>query len=458
MKHLILSISETSYSVKRLIEEITIRGDEHEVTNPADLYSFTNSTNGHDRIYKRGVEKSERILSKTFDSIIPRVGGAGFEYACTIIKQLSENMKIFSTGYERGLKICSNKYLTAQVLSKAKIRNPKQVIAHQPSDFKELIDLVGGLPCVGKLQRGSLGVGVMLMETSLAASTSLRSFQSLGIDVILQQYIESGKPANDIRVFVIGPETKEPKIFAFKRYALDNDFRSNLSISGIGEKVTITDEERQMAIDAALAVGLGVCGVDIIRDVNDNDKPYVIEVNGSPGLKGIETVTGENVAGAIIDYIKDNYKKKTTISPAASMPGTGSAANEPPKDNYNKNVTITLVTSMPGAGSVANEPPKDNYKKKTTITPAASMPGTGSAANEPPKENYKKKTTIRPVASMPGAGSAANKPTKATKKRFLWFGSPTSQDISKLSEKEYNKLDARQKYIYEAEKAAEDLI
>ncbi|MBL7105498.1 MAG: RimK family alpha-L-glutamate ligase [Bacteroidales bacterium] len=311
MKHLILSALPTV----RLIEEIQKRGDDYELINPADLYAFISSTtSGHDRIYKRGEEKSERIKSKSFDAVIPRISGAGFEHGCTIVKQLSENIGIFSTGYERGLKICSNKMLTAQVLSKAKIRNPKQILAHQPTDYKELIDLVGGLPCVAKLQRGSMGIGVMLLETELAASTSLRSFQTLGADVILQQYIESGNPKNDIRVIVIGPETKNVKIFAYKRYALDTDFRSNYSLSGLGEKVELTKEEKNMAVDAALAVGLGVSGVDIMRDALNDDKPYVIEVNGNPGLKGVETVTGENVAGAIIDYVKDNHRKSTKFN------------------------------------------------------------------------------------------------------------------------------------------------
>ncbi len=58
MKHLILSISSENYAVSRLIEEITNRGDQYEVIDPADLYSFTNSTTGHDRIYKRGEEKA----------------------------------------------------------------------------------------------------------------------------------------------------------------------------------------------------------------------------------------------------------------------------------------------------------------------------------------------------------------------------------------------------------------
>ncbi len=314
MKILILTNSPASYATKRLVEEIEARNDEQEVINPADLYAFISSTtSGHDRIYKKTEEKSERLLSKNFDAVIPRIGGSGFLHSVMILRQISSNMNIFSTGNERGMKVCSNKFLSAQILSKHKIRNPKQVLAYRPNDFKELINLVGGLPCIAKLQKGSLGVGVMILNDELAASTSLTSFQSLGVSVILQQYIESGTPKNDIRVFVVGPETKEPKIFAYKRYALDSDFRSNYTISGLGEPVEITEEEKTMAINAALAVGLGVCGVDIIRDSQDNDKPYILEINGTPGLKGVEAVTGENVAGAIIDYVKENYKKKNRL-------------------------------------------------------------------------------------------------------------------------------------------------
>ena len=330
MKHLILTNSPSSYATKRLIEEIKKRKDDYEALNPADLYAFISSTtSGHDRIYKKTEENSERILSKNYDSVIPRIGGKGFEHSVMILKQLSGNMNIFSTANERGVKICSNKFLTSQVLSKNKIRNPKQVLAYQPNDYKELINLVGGLPCIAKLQRGSLGVGVMILTDELAASTSLRSFQSLGASVILQQYIESGNPKNDIRVFVIGPETKEPKLFAYKRYSLDSDFRANWSISGVGEKVKLTDEEKQIAINSALAVGLNICGVDIIRNHENKDQPFVIEVNGTPGLKGIEKVTGENVAGAIIDYVRENYNKKNnSLKSSSSIPNSQTTLNK----------------------------------------------------------------------------------------------------------------------------------
>jgi ribosomal protein S6--L-glutamate ligase len=43
-----------------------------------------------------------------------------------------------------------------------------------------------------------------------------------------------------------------------------------------------------------------VAGVDMLEGA---DGPLVMEVNSSPGLEGIESATGLDIAGAVIDYI-----------------------------------------------------------------------------------------------------------------------------------------------------------
>ena len=48
-------------------------------------------------------------------------------------------------------------------------------------------------------------------------------------------------------------------------------------------------------------MGLAVAGVDILRS---NHGPLVMEVNSSPGLEGIETTTGQDVAGIIIQHLE----------------------------------------------------------------------------------------------------------------------------------------------------------
>jgi ribosomal protein S6--L-glutamate ligase len=73
---------------------------------------------------------------------------------------------------------------------------------------------------------------------------------------------------------------------------------------GEGIPIELTDAERRTAIKAAKAMGLPICGVDMMRSSRG---PLVLEVNSSPGF-GIEKVTDINVAEKIVDYIEQTAK------------------------------------------------------------------------------------------------------------------------------------------------------
>ena len=92
------------------------------------------------------------------------------------------------------------------------------------------------------------------------------------------------------------------------RTAKPGEFRSNLHRGGTAKVIEITDEERQAALDATKALGLNLAGVDMLRSERG---PLIMEVNSSPGLNGIETSTGKDIAGMIIEYLERMDKNST---------------------------------------------------------------------------------------------------------------------------------------------------
>jgi ribosomal protein S6--L-glutamate ligase len=158
------------------------------------------------------------------------------------------------------------------------------------------------------LLEGTQGIGVVLAETKKAAESVIGAFRGLNANILVQEFIkESG--GSDIRAFVIGNKV----VAAMLRSAPPGEFRSNLHRGGSAQKVKLTPEERSTSVRAAKAMGLNVAGVDFLRS---NHGPVVLEVNSSPGLEGIETTTGIDVAGKIIEFLekhpqKGNSKTKT---------------------------------------------------------------------------------------------------------------------------------------------------
>jgi len=61
------------------------------------------------------------------------------------------------------------------------------------------------------------------------------------------------------------------------------------------------------SLKAAKAMGLPVCGVDMMRSERG---PLVLEVNSSASIKTPELLTKRNVAGKIIEYIEQNAKQR----------------------------------------------------------------------------------------------------------------------------------------------------
>jgi ribosomal protein S6--L-glutamate ligase len=284
----ILSKGPGNYSTKRLVEVATKRGHTVRVINYAKCYVALES--GRPVVNYKGEELAN------IDAIIPRISSSLTKYGASIVRQF-EMQNVFTTTSSISIVRSRDKLRSLQILSKASVGIPKTVFARETADFQDVLEQVGGPPVVIKVARGTHGNGVVLAETTKAALAVMQAFYVEGVSFLVQEYI--GESAGvDIRAFVVNGRV----VASMLRQSLDDDFRSNLHQGGNGIPVKLTEDERRVAVRAAKAMGLSICGVDIMRS---HKGPLVLEVNCSPGF-GIEQITGIDVASNIIDYIEQN--------------------------------------------------------------------------------------------------------------------------------------------------------
>ena len=287
MKIAILSRSPSLYSTSRLVEAAKQRGHEARVINP--LKCYMNITAHRPEIYYR----EERLDG--FDAVIPRIGASITFYGLAVLRQF-EMMGVYCLNESVAIGRSRDKLRSLQLLSRKGIGMPVTAFAHSPDDTRNVIELVKGAPLVLKLLEGTQGVGVVMAETNKAAESVIEAFRGLKANILVQEYIEEAG-GTDIRCLIVG----ERVIASMKRTARDGEFRSNLHRGGTATAIKLTPEERSTAIRSARILGLKCAGVDILRS---NHGPVVMEVNSSPGLRGIEECTHKDVAGRVIEFIE----------------------------------------------------------------------------------------------------------------------------------------------------------
>ncbi|MBP8726488.1 MAG: RimK family alpha-L-glutamate ligase [Saprospiraceae bacterium] len=237
------------------------------------------------------------------DAVIPRIGASATEYGAAVIRQL-EWMGVFTTVSSASLMQARNKLHCMQFLSRHDIDVPKTGISAGDTCAGMVYDQITRDKAVVKLLASTQGLGVMLAQTRSQGLSMVEGFHRVGADVLIQEFIQDAK-GSDIRAFVVDGKVEG----AMLRQALPGEFRSNIHRGASARSIELSDEELFLAIRSAELLGLSVAGVDILRSSRG---PLVLEVNASPGLEGIETATGNDIAGKIIEYIERAKSEQTT--------------------------------------------------------------------------------------------------------------------------------------------------
>ncbi|WP_051414245.1 30S ribosomal protein S6--L-glutamate ligase [Pseudoxanthomonas suwonensis] len=286
MKLAILSRNASLYSTRRLVEAARVRGHSVRVLDPLRCYMRI-APDGFAMRYK-GKPVSG------YDAVIPRIGTSITRYATAVLRQF-ELMGSWTPNGSDAILRARDKLRTHQLLAAQGIGLPTTVFGDNPDDTDDLLSLLGPPPHVVKLSEGTQGAGVMLTEKPSASRAVVEALRGLYANFLLQEFVAEAEGA-DLRCFVVGDRV----VAAMRRQAAEGEFRSNLHRGGEASPAQASEEEQAMAVRSARALGLGVAGVDLIRSSRG---PLVLEVNSTPGLEGVETACGVDVAGAIMDYV-----------------------------------------------------------------------------------------------------------------------------------------------------------
>jgi len=286
----IISRGESLYSTQSLLKAGTEQHHVMEVLDPSHCALSIEDGKSVIRFHDEIVDD--------LDAIIPRIGASNTYYGATLVRHFNA-IGVFSVVSASAILQSRDKWTCSQLLAKAGVPIPKTILGIT-SNVENLLTNFENKSVIIKILEGTHGNGVILAESYVSALSTIETLKTAGVKFLLQEYISEAK-GTDIRVIIVDGEV----VAAMKRQSKGNDFRSNLHRGGSSAIVSLSLEEENIAIKAAKAMQLGVCGVDILQSERG---PLVLEINSTPGLEGIEKTTGKNISTNIIAYIERNNR------------------------------------------------------------------------------------------------------------------------------------------------------
>ena len=246
------------------------------------------------------------------DTVCITRGGALEDEAGLSLISAFQNSQAFMMNTRASMLTCDNKLTSALLFEKFGLPTPKTAFISNENNIKSGVDMIGGkFPIILKTLTGTQGVGVIKIESYEGLVATVQAMWKLNAELLIQEYMPSDF---DVRTFIV-----DNKIFAStKRSHSSYDFRSNTHRGAEAEPYKLSDEERELVLKASRVSRAYMCGVDHIIFKN---KPYLLEVNGSPGsgadYEGYQhrdyyadaepagRIDGEQMMANVVDYISD---------------------------------------------------------------------------------------------------------------------------------------------------------
>jgi len=278
------ALTPDDHGVMRLLSAASTMEIELEVYTANEFTIITGADEQHG-VYLNGQ------LAELPDFLIPRMGADTCYHTLALIRQL-ELAGVYTANSAASVELVKDKMRVAQLLGASQLPIPKTLLLNFPVSI-ELIEQEIGFPLVIKNISGLRGVGVHLCESATSFRDLLGLLGENGQQLIVQQFVSSSY-GRDLRVFVLGQKV----IGCMQRTAKDS-FKANYSLGGDVSPFPLTDEIERLSLACSELVGLEVAGIDLLFS---SEGFLICEANSSPGFKGMELITGDDIAGKILEY------------------------------------------------------------------------------------------------------------------------------------------------------------
>ena len=264
------------------------------VAEARSCHSFAIVSGTENEIYYEGKKLSKEDLPKY---VIMR------RYEIYLGRQLElMGVKVFNN--IQALTDARNKLKVHQILSQNGISTPKTlyIIPKRTkinSTYEQVCEYLGSNKFVLKWIYGSQGAHVYLVDNKEEYDELVRKYEG---KILCQEYIESSY-GRDIRAYVIGG-----KFIGAAMRKSKGGFKSNLALGGDAVLYDYDEKVIDIALKAAKAINLEICGVDILLGGNNNY--FVCEVNACPGFKTVKRTSGMDEMDILLTLIKDKMNEE----------------------------------------------------------------------------------------------------------------------------------------------------
>lgn len=231
---------------------------------------------------------------------------------------IMENYGVFAVNDYKSMQFCSNKLASMIELERRNVPIPRTAYVPSTENIDVALKKIGGkFPVVIKTITGAEGIGVSIVDSYQSLKSVLQSLWKYEAEVIIQEYFDV---KFDVRTLVL-----DGKIIASaKRVRGSSDFRTNLALGNTGGPHKLTDIEKETVLKAAKTSGAFYVAVDHLLV---DGKPYVLELNGSPGSANIytnyynsegdsSTVSGQELIDNVVEYISDKSNWEISVNEA----------------------------------------------------------------------------------------------------------------------------------------------